>query len=184
MIPGQWPPWACGACSPLLAKSAMQRLGRAVIGPAGAYSLGRIAARKWFFSHLPEPPYVLVHTAAKSAHLIWMAAPTLDNRAIRFRATGRDFVIRGHVLPEAEAAAQRLLELAGPSAGNSPFASCDPALAAHNHGAIRRAVAIAGEESAPEDLGLIESLNPAEVWALGALLSAQEATPPEPIDLR
>lgn len=84
----------CAPCAWLRTKSALHAMMNAVVVKDTIYKLRTRDHWAWLFLTPPEPPFVVMSSKAKLAHLAWRAVPTLDERLIYVRRDNFLFTIR------------------------------------------------------------------------------------------
>lgn len=185
----------------------MDRTLASIFTEDAAWNVFATADRAHFLRNPPKPPFIVVMTDAKIAHMVWRAAITLDPDywfvQLGRRSLGVDRLLALQALDastqicEAMAMAQddASTQMAGkprrkPAKAKAParhvFTDLDPKLLSSGNGSVRaNARTFAMEHGMHEQLAVLDRLGPGEFWALHALVfsSPDPAYKPRPIIL-
>lgn len=195
----------CGSCSAVMNAKPLRALQHAVVTAKAAYPIRKDVHRSWFLLTPPEPPYVVVVSDTKQAHLVWRTPVTMDNNLVVVRLGARLLRIRRWVLDQAlrdcqlVADAVNAARVAGDAQGGRkraeveglrhPFVALARDFDEPAHGVLRREVASEDERSPESGVGRavarLKRLGPGELWALATLAKRNIEQPekPAPISL-
>jgi CRISPR type IV-associated protein Csf1 len=168
----------CGYCAPLLTKNILSKTQAFFSTSKEARSLLRQEYRAWFWSNLPEPPFVVAFNNTKMGHVAWKAPVTLDSRAVWVQHGMQAWPVRAHRLAEWVKAAKDVLGSKEKAKGRSPFISLDPKIADFETALLRPDLITTATENQPEALQFLREMNVMEAWALAALLFSEPVLPP------
>jgi CRISPR type IV-associated protein Csf1 len=176
----------CGYCVHLTDKKLMQMTQHACITTEHILPFHKLSHKKWLLMHPPEPPFVVLQSDAKLAHMIWRTPVTISKDSWYVRLGRRQLIVR---MPLVRAALECFASVAdrfGPTQQGtkegavptrllSPSAALGYELDDMDFWRIRSDVR---PYLSADDLASIHRLRPGEYWALAILCSKKEPTDP------
>ena len=176
----------CGYCVHLTKKTLMLRTQNVCITREHLLPFHKLAHKKWLLQHPPEPPFVVLQSDAKLAHMIWRTPITVSKDLWYVRLGKHQLIVRMPLVHEAfesfESVADRFAASQpkikrgdAPTRLTSPFSALGYALDDLDFWRIRSDVRPC---LSPDDFELIRKLRPGEYWALAILCSKKETVNP------
>ena len=180
----------CGYCIHLTNKALMQKTQHAFITRDHILPFHKLTYKKWLLLHPPEPPFVVLQSDAKLAHMVWRTPVTISKDLWYVRLGKRQLIVRmplvraaldcfASVADRFASAQPQTKKGAAPPRLLSPFAAIGYELDDLDYWRIRSDVRPYLNSN---DFELIHKLRPGEYWALAILCTKKEPTNPmEPI---
>lgn len=180
----------CGYCVHLTNKTVMHKTQNSCITREHILPFHKLIHKKWLLLHPPEPPFVVLQSDAKLAHLIWRTPITLSKDMWYVRLGKQQLIVRMPLVHTALESFQSVADRFATSHPKtkkgdtqprllSPFSSLGYELNNLDFWRIRSDVRSC---LSSDDFELIHKLRPGEYWALAILCSKKEpANPPNPL---
>jgi CRISPR type IV-associated protein Csf1 len=175
----------CGCCVYLTDKPLMMRIKNVCITRTQMLSAAKLVHKHWLLRNPPQPPFVLVLSDKKSAHLVWKTQVTEDENYWYVRLGERLLTIR---MPLVRRALEQFADISRrfeetqrnsgkkpPNSFRHPFTSLDFWLRDLRMGELRYDVEPYLKE---EDRRLLVDLRIGELWALGIMTTKQAPEQP------
>ncbi|MFW5886445.1 MAG: type IV CRISPR-associated protein Csf1 [Bacteroidota bacterium] len=177
--------YLCLDCASLKEKKNMGNLQKTVINKDGAWKLGKAEYKMWFFLTPPKPPFVAMLSTAKSSHMFWKSAVTLDLNCINIMVGNKLLEIDRDLAFEAAEWCREVSELAKKKKQNPgvlyPFFNLstdmkDTAYGTFTKGFLRFCTENKRADTIRKKLLM---LGEGEIWALSTLIKQGRVKPVE-----
>ena len=175
----------CGYCVHLKNAELMTKTQNVCITAHDLVPMSKLEHKKWLLLNPPDPPFVVVQSDTKRAHLIWRTPVTVSKELWYVRLGRRQLMVR---MPLIREAVQRFSAIAARFADaqpaqkkqqryplRSPFTSLGYGLDEMDFWRLRSDVE---PYLSKEDVDLIYKLRPGEYWALAVLTTKNEPVNP------
>ena len=171
----------CWACKAIWTKDFLMVYAKSVITPDGFFKFGSNAAIASFFLSPPAPPFTVVYSTAQQQHLIWRSPVNLSNERFAIRFGTRIFTVRHAAIMRAVAAMRKIFAAADAvkiKHATTPWPGANRELEFVDAPLDKRIEPLRAELT--EEFAALESLNPAEAFAVAAI-GYSGLTKPEPL---
>lgn len=183
----------CGWCAGVWNQEFTQKLLKTVACSEGIFPAASNNHIAYWLMNPPEGQWLWVQGDQKRQHIVWRAPVNTSREVFHVRFGENDLCLRRAMLQPAVDAARRLAKAASANRKGAPLKSPFTALSrdmdSNSNGTLRRDLYLLADSGTPEaaqvkeDMALICSLTPGELWALTALLYADNPHRPERIEL-
>ncbi|MYM92617.1 type IV CRISPR-associated protein Csf1 [Duganella vulcania] len=176
----------CGWCMATWGPDFTQRYTKSVITRDGVFPAASNDHIAWWLLNPPKGSWVFMLSDQKRQHLIWRAPVNTSDQVYQVRFGELVLTVRRAMLEKGADAARRLAQAA--SAGRkgaalkSPFVRLSRDIDTPAHGALRHELyeMATRDSQVADDIAVMHSLTPGELWGLTAVLYAATPSRPEP----